>query len=122
MALGSRISRITASMATVFPAPDTTRMPSTAPAGIVSDSLSTASTMPSSVRNETWRSRTSSSGVTASSANAHPRVEPGVQEIDQRVGHHHEEGGVQHAGHDHGKVEVLERVVRELPDPVQAED
>ena len=52
----------------------------------------------------------------------HPRVEPGVDEIDERVREHDEERRVHHGREDHGQVEVLQRVERELADAVQAED
>src|SRR6185295_14974108 len=105
---------------TVFPDPDSPTIPSTSPAVTVSERLSTACTRPSSVLKETLRSRTSSSGV-AKSDNTHPRIEPRVQEVDQRIRDDDEERRVHDGCHDQRKVEVLERVVRQLSDPVKAE-
>src|SRR5712671_1638369 len=116
-AFGSRISRITAIIETVLPDPDSPTTPTTSPSPTESERRSTARTIPFSVRNETRRSRTSSNG----SVTAHPRVEPRVDQVDERIREHHEECGVDHGGEDHGEVEVLERVERQLPDAVQAE-
>ena len=71
------------------------------------------------MRNETCRSRTSSSG---SLANPHPRIEQAVDDVDDGVRHDDEERRVHDGRHDHGQVEVLERVVGQLADAGQAED
>src|SRR5262249_50779344 len=94
---------------------------STSPAETVSERSSTACTSPSSVRKDTRRSRTSRSAVTGSGG-PDARVEPRVDEVDDGVGHDDEERGVEDGGHDHGQVEVLERVVGQLADAVQPED
>src|SRR5262245_16923249 len=117
MAFGSRISRITAIIETVLPEPDSPTIPTTSSTSTVSESPSTARRSPASVRNETWRSRTSSRG----SGNAHPRVEPRVEQVDDCVRDHDEECGVDHCREDHRQIEVLQRVVRQLADPVEPE-
>src|SRR5262245_7479863 len=98
---------MTVSIETVLPEPDSPTMPSTSPRAIEKESPSTARTRPFSVRKETWRSRTSSSG----SDTAHTGVEQRVHQVDDGVEDHHEEGGVDDGGHDHGQVEVLQRLV-----------
>ena len=61
-AFWSRISRISVIAVTLLPEPDSPTMPSTSPRLTVNETPSTACTVPSWVRNETFRSRTSSSG------------------------------------------------------------
>src|SRR6476659_1455687 len=119
MAFGSRISRMSDMAVTLLPEPDSPTMPSTLPARMVNETPSTARTIPSSVRNETCRSRTSRSG---SSGNAHPRIEEAVEDVDHGVGHHDEEGRVHGGRHDDGQVEVLEGVIGQLADARKAED
>ena len=63
IAFGSRISCMIDITVTLLPEPDSPTMPSTCPASSVNETPSTARTRPFSVRNETLRSRTSSSGV-----------------------------------------------------------
>src|SRR5512141_160115 len=116
IAFGSRIRRITAIIETVLPEPDSPTIPSTSPRAIEKERPSTAWTTPSSVRNETRRSRTSRSGAgplsgcvgpsCVVSGMAHPRVEQGVDEVDDGVRQHDEEGRVHDRGHDHRQVEV----------------
>src|ERR1700716_3600640 len=118
VAFGTRISRITASIETVFPDPDSPTIPTTSPSPIESERPSTAETTPSSVRNETVRSLTSSSG----SGMPDPRVEQRVDEIDDGVREYDEKRGVDHGREDHWQVKVLERVEGQLADPVQSED
>ena len=55
------------------------------------------------------------------SSTAHPRVEQRVHDVDDRVHEHDEEGGVHDCRENHGQVEVLQRVERQLADPVQPE-
>src|SRR5262245_10796004 len=117
IAFGSRISRITAIIETVLPEPDSPTIPTTSSTFTVSETPSTARTIPASVLNETERSRTSSSG----SGNAHSRVEPRVEQVDDRVRDHDEERRIDDGRQDHRQIEVLQRVVRELADPVQPE-
>src|SRR3954451_6834623 len=111
------MSRITVSIATVLPEPDSPTMPSTSPSAIENDTPSTARTSPLSVLKDTLRSRTSSSGSGMTDA----RVEQRVDEVDGRVDDDDEEGGVDDRGHDHGQVELLERLVRQPAQPVQVE-
>src|SRR5262249_28542720 len=111
---------MTAIIETVLPEPDSPTTPSTPPTGTSSEIPATACTRPSSVANETRRSRTSSSGV--ASGEADTWIEPGIDEVDECVDEDDEEGRVHHARHDHRQVEVLERVVRELADAVEPED
>src|SRR5712692_8910948 len=116
-AFGSRINRITAIIETVLPDPDSPTTPTTSPSPTESERRSTARTIPFSVWNDTLRSRTSSSG----SGTTHPRIEPCVDEIDDRVRNDDEKGGVDHGRQDHRQIEVLEGVARQLSDAVQAE-
>src|SRR5262249_51315069 len=117
IAFGSRINRITAIIETVLPEPDSPTIPTTSSTSTVSERPSTARRIPASVRNETERSRTSRSG----SGNSHPRGEPRVEQVDDRVADHDEERGVDHGREDHRQVEVLQRVVRQLADPMEPE-
>src|SRR4051812_40695775 len=100
-AFGSRIRRMIESAVTLLPDPDSPTIPSTSPARRLKLSPSTARRTPSSVRNETWRSRTSTSGgsVGPSSANAHPGVEQGVDDVNHGVRDDDEEGRVHHRRH-----------------------
>ena len=41
--------------------------------------------------------------------------------VDDEVGHHHEEGGVDHRGKDHRQIEGLQRVIGQLADALQSE-
>src|SRR3954471_21994949 len=118
-AFGSRIRRMIDMTVTLLPDPDSPTMPSTSPGAMSNETPSTARTSPSSVRKETRRSRTSSSGA---SANAHARIEEAVDDVDDRVRDDDEERRVHDGRHDHGQVEVLERVVRQLADAGQPED
>src|SRR6266568_913436 len=128
-AFGSLISRITDIMVTLLPDPDSPTMPSVSPSDRVSDTPSTALTRPSSVRKETLRSRTSSSGSPVMappscgpSCGPDPRIEPGVADVDEGVGQHDEERPVHHGGHDRRQVEVGQGLIGEIADPVDAED
>src|SRR5262249_31290736 len=105
----------------LFPEPDSPTMPTISRGSTVNETPSTARTSPSSLRNETCRSRTSSNGA-AVSGNAHPRVEPGVEDVDDGIGEHDEERRVHHRGEDHRQVEVLQRLVGEQTDAGKAED
>ena len=49
------------------------------------------------------------------------RIEHDVEQVDQRIGHDDEERGVHHRRHDHRQIEVLQRVVGQLADALQAE-
>src|ERR1700712_2172497 len=118
-AFGSRIRRMIDITVTLLPEPDSPTMPRISPGAMLNDTPSTAPTRPSPWRNETRRSRTSSSG---SLANSHARVEEPVEDVDEGVRGHDEERRVHHRRHDHGQIEVLERVVGQLADARQAED
>src|SRR5205814_1432514 len=110
---------------TLLPEPDSPTMPSTSPSSTWKETPSTALTMPSSVRNRTLRSLTSSSlviGRTSALRRADPRVESSVEDVDDRVRKHDEDRAVDDRGHDHGQIEPRERVVGEEPDARQAED
>ena len=120
-AFGSRIRRITASIETVLPEPDSPTIPTTSPAASESERPSTARTSPFSVRNETRRSCTSSSGVRAQAC------EPAGRARRRRDRRWRSRATTKNAAYitrrqDHRKVEVLQRVVRELADAVQPED
>src|SRR3984885_12307276 len=112
------MSRMSVIIETLLPEPDSPTMPSTSPWATVKERPSTAVTMPRRVRKRTVRSRTSRIG----SGTAHPGVDGGVNDVDQHVGEHDEERRVQHAGHDHREVEVLQGVVGEQSDSGQPED
>src|SRR5260370_11019062 len=70
---------------TLLPEPDSPTIPTISPGLTVKETPSTARTTPSSVRNETWRSRTSSSGVAGDSGNPHAGVEPRIEDVDDRI-------------------------------------
>src|SRR5436309_13896507 len=109
MTFGSAISRITDIIVTLFPDPDSPTIPTTSPSPTVNEPPPTARTIPSSVRNETCRSLTSSSGSEGISGptlrRADARVEPRVEEVDERARKRAEEGAVDHRRHDHRQVE-----------------
>src|SRR3954465_9838019 len=111
------MSRITVSIATVLPEPDSPTMPSTSPRSIENDSPSTARTSPLSVLKETLRSRTSSSG----SGMTDTRVEQRVDEVYGSVDDDDEERGVHDRRHDHRQVEVQQRLIRQPAEPMQVE-
>src|SRR5579859_5616133 len=125
------MSLITDIIVTLLPDPDSPTMPSVSPWATVNDTPSTALTTPSSVRKLTRRSRTSSSGSaitwpppsarTGRSRRPHPRVEPRVGDVDERVREHDEERAVDHRGHDHRQIEVGQRLVGQEPDAVDRE-
>src|SRR5712692_8706426 len=121
IAFGSRISLMIAMAVTLLPEPDSPTMPTISRGLTVNETPSTARTKPSSVRNETWRSRTSRSGGAGGSGNPHAGVEPRIQDVDDRVREHDEERCVHDRGDDDRKIEVLERLIGEEPDPWQAE-
>src|SRR5690348_16509905 len=104
---GSLIRRRTDIIVTLLPEPDSPTIPSTSPCARLKETPSTALTTPSSVRNWTLRSLTSSSGsaISASLRRANPRVETRVEDVDGRVGDRNEEGAVDHGRHDHRQVE-----------------
>src|SRR5262249_20793996 len=125
MTFGSVISRITDIIVTLLPDPDSPTIPTTSPSPTVNETPSTARTIPSSVRNETWRSLTSSRGSAGISGptlcRAHTRVEPGIQQVDERARESDEEGAVDHRRHDHRQVERGQRVVGQQADAREAE-
>ena len=117
-AFGSRISRITAIIETVLPEPDSPTIPTTSPAS--SDERQPVDRAHDAVlgaerdaevahleqRRQACRTRGSSQ--------AYRRSTSALASDD-------EERRVHHRRHDHRQVEVLQRVVRELADAVQAE-
>src|SRR5262249_29820767 len=103
IALGSRIRRMIDIAVTLLPEPDSPTIPTISRGASVNETPSTARTMPSSVRNETRSSRTSSSG-SAASGNADTRVEPGVEDVDDRVRQHDEERGIHDGREDDRQV------------------
>src|SRR5437868_6590053 len=90
---------------TLLPEPDSPTIPSTSPSSTEKERPCTAVKEPKLTR-RSW----------TSSSMAHPRVEPGVQDVHHGVGQHDEEGGVEHGAHDHGQVQALQRLVGELAD------
>src|SRR2546429_145828 len=80
---------------TLLPQPDSPTIASVFPFSTENDTPSTAPTMPSSVRNCVFRSRTSRSATPsvyrAALRQPDPRIDPGVQQVDQQVedDHHH---------------------------------
>src|SRR5204862_4287946 len=125
MTFGSAISRITDIIVTLFPDPDSPTIPTTSPSPTVNETPSTARTIPSSVRNETWRSLTSRRGSAGISGpnlrRADARVEPRVEQVDERAREGDEEGAVDDRRHDHRQVERRQRVVRQQAHARQAE-
>src|SRR5690348_16547275 len=107
---------------TVLPEPDSPTTPTISRSPTRKETLSTARRRPRSVRKETERPFTSSSVLLAASGKTHPRVEGGVDNVDHRIGRHDEERSVDDGCHDDRKIEVLQRVIGELADPLQAED
>src|SRR5947207_13347113 len=126
MTFGSVISRITDIIVTLFPEPDSPTIPTTSPSATVNEMPSTARTIPSSVRNETWRSLTSRRGSAGISGptlrRADAWVEPRVEEVDERTREGEEEGAVDDRRHDHRQVQRRQRVVGEEADARQPED
>src|SRR5262249_21316900 len=110
-ALGSLIRPMTLISETVLPDPDSPTTPTISRSPTWNDTLSTARTRPRSVRKETERPFTSSSGLFTVSGKTHPRVEGGIDDVDHGVRRHHEERGVNHRCHDDRQVEVLEGIV-----------
>ena len=51
----------------------------------------------------------------------HARIEQDIDHVDQRIGHDDEERGIHDRRHDDRQVEVLQRVIGELADALQAE-
>src|SRR5215211_7753297 len=101
-------------------------MPSTFPRSSENDTPSTARTTPSSVRNLTCRSSTSSSVSAISSSPAlggtNPWIQVRVQEVDDRAEENDEERAVERHAHDRRQVEVPDRLRRVLAHAVQVED
>src|SRR5213594_4035528 len=112
MAFGSLMMPTTLNSDIVLPEPDSPTMPTISRGAMRKEIPSTARTSPRSVRNETERSRTSSSA--GSAFKAHPRIEYDIDEIDKRIGRDHKKGCVHHIGHDHRQIQVLERVIGQL--------
>src|SRR6185312_4231145 len=83
---------------TLLPQPDSPTIASVFPFSTENDTPSTAPTMPSSVRNCVFRSRTSRSATAVSLprpplAQPDPRVDPRIQQVDQQVEQDHHDGG-----------------------------
>src|SRR3954471_23134226 len=110
--LRARVRPMTVRLETDLPEPDSPTMPSAWPSSISYETPSTACTTPSSVSNETVRSRISSSANSV----PHTWVDERVRDVDDQVGHDDEERAEQHGALDHGHVAVLDRVVGEAPD------
>src|ERR1019366_573867 len=89
----SRTSPSIEYMATLLPDPDSPTMPSTSLAPTSKESPSTARTTPSRVANETERSRTLRTALVEDSSgdNADPRIDIGVQHVDDRAREYDEE-------------------------------
>src|SRR6266404_4156633 len=107
---------------TVFPEPDSPTTPTISRSPMRNEILSTARTRPRSVRNETERPRTSSRIFVSLSGKAHPGIDGSVNQIDHRIGGDDEEGGIDDGRHDHGQIEGLQGVIRQLAHALQAED
>src|SRR5215470_4979943 len=131
-AFGSMMSRITDIIVTLLPEPDSPTMPRVSPSETLKETPSTARTTPSSVRKLTLRSLTSSSGslmtlsqwrppIWPPSGGPHSRIEPGVCDIDDRIGEDDEERAVDDGCHDRRQVEVRERLIGQEADPVDRE-
>src|SRR5918911_3533619 len=101
---------------TLFPHPDSPTMASVRPLSTVNETPSTAWTMPSSVLNEVFRSRTSRRAIPAKvyrspAALCEPdsRIDPGVEEVDKEVEHDHEHRGEHDDSQRDRIVELAER-------------
>src|ERR1700676_4799170 len=110
-ALGSLISPMTLISDTVFPEPDSPTTPRISRSPTRKEILSTARTGPRSVRKETERLRTSSRAGFSWLGNAHPGIEDGIEDVNQRIGGDHEERGVDHGCQDHRQIETLQGVI-----------
>src|SRR6185437_8253401 len=133
-AFGSMMSRITDIIVTLLPEPDSPTMPRVSPSETLKETPSTARTTPSSVLKLTLRSLTSNSGslmtlpprgqrpsIWPPSGRPHSRIEPGVRDIDDRIGEDDEERAVDDGRHDRRQVEVRERLVGQEADSVDRE-
>src|SRR6202167_2926144 len=122
--LASRTKPSIEYIATLLPEPDSPTMPSTSFAPTSKDSPSTAWTMPWRVEKETERSRTLSTAsvVGVSSDNADPRVDVGVEHVDDGAREYDGEGAVHHAAHDERQIQALESLVGEEADTRESED
>src|SRR5689334_18729006 len=108
---------------TLLPHPDSPTMASVLPLSTLKETPSTAPTTPSSVLNEVFRSRTSSSGTGMTDGSGEPdaRIDPGVQEVDQQVDEDDDQGREDHDPHGDGVVELTERVHRDISEARHAE-
>src|ERR1035437_6562348 len=112
-------------IATLLPEPDSPTMPTTSLRPTSSERPSNAWPLPWRVEKDTRRSLTRSTASdrdVGSLGKAHPRIEKGVEDVDDGVGEHDEECAVHHAGHDDRKVEALQRNVGEISHARQPED
>src|ERR1041385_6250942 len=103
---------------TLLPEPDSPTIASVLPFSTENDTPSTARTMPSSVWKCVRRSLTSRS---ANSAQPDPRVDPGVQDVDQEVERDHHDRCEHDRPDDHGQVEGSHGGHGQLAEPGQAE-
>src|SRR5438034_9480079 len=118
----SRVSPRIVIAVTLLPEPDSPTIPSTWPRSSVKSTPSTARTMPSSVANWTFRPLTSRSRSAIALGGPDPRVEPGVDEVDQSAEDDDEERAVERHPHDRREVEAPHRLTRGPADTLQVED
>src|SRR4051812_4415188 len=109
---------------TLLPEPDSPTIPTTSPGFTVNETPSTARTSPSSVRNDTRRSLTSSSGSAMAQHlldGTDARVEERIHHVHQRVCDDDEEGAVDDRRHDHREIETGQRLIGQIADARQPE-
>src|ERR1700690_2900500 len=95
---------------TVLPEPDSPTTPTISWVSTRKEMPPTACSTPRSVRKETRRARTSSSGGWPS-GEADAGVEGGIENVHESVGEDDEEGGVHHRRHDDGQVEIEQGLI-----------
>ena len=115
-----------ARLVTLLPEPDSPTMPSVLPRSSVNDSPSTDLTRPSSVgkwirRSVARRLPTRPGVVRRWQSRLHPRVDDGVQEVDDQVRQDDEEAAEQVTPEDLGRSWLLMASTRELADAVERE-
>src|SRR5262249_2056789 len=104
-AFGSLIRPITLISETVLPQPASPATPTISGVSMRKEMPPTARRRPRSVRKETLRSRTSSSGV-CPSGEADAGVEGGIGDVHEGIGEDDEEGSVDDGCHDDRQIEI----------------
>src|SRR5919199_6156327 len=107
---------------TLLPEPDSPTIPSVSPFSIENETPSTALTTPSSVRKCVLRSRTSRSAIKGTLRQPDPRIDPGVEEVDDEIEDDDRERGEDDHALDRRDVVEVEREDGRLPEPRKAVD